>query len=93
MTCAGLLGKHNSITTNEIIDRNVLATMISLIRSIKHKNQLAGLAVVSGLALSSASAAKKLLTTDLLNGLEVTLLGLADALAKIRFLIFARALD
>ena len=68
---AGLLGRHNSITTNEIIDRNVLATMISLIQSVKHKNQLAGLKVISGLALSSETAAKKLLTKELLSGLKV----------------------
>ena len=69
----GLLGRHNSITTNEIIDRNVLATMVSLIQSVKHKNQLAGLKVVSGLALSSEAAAKKLLTKELLTGLKVAL--------------------
>lgn len=68
---AGLLGRHNSITTNEIIDRNVLATMVSLIQSVKHKNQLAGLKVISGLALSSETAAKKLLTKELLGGLKV----------------------
>ena len=68
---AGLLGRHNSITTNEIIDRNVLTTMVSLIQSVKHKNQLAGLKVISGLALSSETAAKKLLTKELLVGLKV----------------------
>ena len=45
--------------------------MISLIQSVKHKNQLAGLKVISGLALSSETAAKKLLTKELLSGLKV----------------------
>ncbi len=45
--------------------------MVSLIQSVKHKNQLAGLKVISGLALSSETAAKKLLTKELLIGLKV----------------------
>ena len=68
---AGLLGRHNSITTNEIIDSDVLSTMVSLISSLKHKNQLAGLAVISGLALSSEAAARKLLTPEVLKCLKV----------------------
>ena len=51
--------------------------MVSLIQSVKHKNQLAGLKVISGLALSSETAAKKLLTKELLNGLKVHLDGLS----------------
>jgi hypothetical protein len=66
-----LLGEHNSITTNELISQNVLATLVSLISSVKHKSQLAGLGVISGLALSSETAPKKLLTKDLLTGLKV----------------------
>ena len=68
---AGLLGRHNSITTNEIIDSDVLSTMVTLISSLKHKNQLAGLAVISGLALSSEAAARKLLTAEVLKCLKV----------------------
>lgn len=66
-----MLGRHNSITTNEIIDNNVLSAMLALIGSVKHKNQLAGLAVISGLAMSSEAAAKKLLTSDALHCLKV----------------------
>jgi len=49
----------------------VLATLVSLIGSVKHKSQLAGLGVISGLALSSETAARKLLTKDLLTALKV----------------------
>ena len=71
LSIAGLLGRHNSITTNEIIDSDVLSTMVTLISSLKHKNQLAGLAVISGLALSSEAAARKLLTPEVLKCLKV----------------------
>ncbi|KAK9861855.1 hypothetical protein WJX84_002096 [Apatococcus fuscideae] len=57
-----LLGTHNSITTNEIIESNVLSAMLSLISSCKHKSQLAGLRVLGVLALTSDAAAAKLLT-------------------------------
>lgn len=49
--------------------------MVSLIQSVKHKNQLAGLKVVAGLALSSVAAARKLLTKELLGGLKVNMSG------------------
>lgn len=71
---AGLLGRHNSITSNEIIESNVLSAMLALIRSVKHKSQLAGLAVISGLALSSEAAAKKLLTPEVLQALKASVL-------------------
>jgi hypothetical protein len=51
----------------------VLATLVSLIGSVKHKSQLAGLGVISGLALSSETAARKLLTNHLLTALKVRL--------------------
>ena len=70
-THAGLLGRHNSLTSNEIIESDVLSAMLSLIGSVKHKNQLAGLAVISGLALSSEAAARKLLTPETLGCLKV----------------------
>ena len=41
--CAGLLGRHNSLTSLEIIEGDVLSAMMRLITSTKHKNQLAGL--------------------------------------------------
>ena len=41
--CAGLLGRHNSLTSLEIIEGDVLSAMLRLITSTKHKNQLAGL--------------------------------------------------
>ena len=63
--CAGLLGTHNSITTNEIIESDVLSAMLTLISSIKHKSQLAGLRVIGALALTSDAAAGKLLTSRL----------------------------
>ena len=46
--------------------------MVALIQSKKHKNQLAGLSVIAGLALSSEAAARKLLTPDLLSSLMVS---------------------
>ena len=67
----GLLGRHNSITTDEIIESDVLAAMNGLIGSMKHANQLAGLQVVAGLALASDSAARRLLSPELLQNLMV----------------------
>lgn len=72
LPCAGLLGHHNSITTNEIIEGGVLAAMLTLISSYKLKGQLAGLRVVASLALISDSAARKLLTPRLQTVLEVS---------------------
>ncbi len=63
---AGLLGRHNSITSEEIIQSDVLAAMLSLICSVKHKSQLAGLQVIAGLALTSEAAAQRLLTPEVL---------------------------
>ena len=40
---AGLLGRHNSLTSLEIIEGDVLSAMLRLIASTKHKSQLAGL--------------------------------------------------
>lgn len=74
LTClchAGLLGRHNSLTSQEIIASNVMSAMISLIGSLRHKRQLAGLHVISGLALSSESAARKLLSAEVLGSLQV----------------------
>lgn len=68
---AGLLGQHNTIASEEIIQGGVLAAMLSLICSAKHKSQLAGLQVLSNLALVSNTAAKKLLSHRLLAALEV----------------------
>ncbi len=39
----GLLGRHNSLTSLEIIEGDVLSAMLRLITSTKHKSQLAGL--------------------------------------------------
>jgi hypothetical protein len=68
VTCfrAGLLGRYNSFTSDEIIQSDVLRTMLSLMRSLKHKSQLAGLHVIAGLALTSEVAARKLLTPQVL---------------------------
>ena len=71
---AGLLGQHNSITSNEIIEGGVLAAMLSLICSAKHKSQLAGLQVLASLALVSNTAAQKLMSQRLLAALQVRLL-------------------
>ena len=68
---AGLLGQHNSITSNEIIEGGVLAAMLSLICSAKHKSQLAGLQVLASLALVSNTAAQKLMSQRLLAALQV----------------------
>ena len=68
---AGLLGQHNSIASNEIIEGGVLAAMLSLICSAKHKSQLAGLQVLASLALVSNTAAQKLMTQRLLAALQV----------------------
>ena len=66
LCCAGLLGRHNGITSEEIIQSDVLAAMLSLIGSVKHKSQLAGLQVIAGLALTSEAAAQRLLTPEVL---------------------------
>lgn len=63
---AGLLGRHNSFTSDEIIQSDVLRTMLTLMSSLKHKSQLAGLQVIAGLALTSEAAAQKLLTPQVL---------------------------
>lgn len=68
---AGLLGQHNSIASNEIIEGGVLAAMLSLICSAKHKSQLAGLQVLASLALVSHTAAQKLMSQRLLAALQV----------------------
>lgn len=44
----------------------MLSAMLSLMRSVKHKSQLAGLHVITGLALTSEASARKLLTPDVL---------------------------
>ena len=62
----GLLGRHNGITSEEIIQSDVLSAMLSLICSVKHKSQLAGLQVIAGLALTSEAAAQRLLTPEVL---------------------------
>ena len=72
VSTAGLLGQHNTIASEEIIQGGVLAAMLSLICSAKHKSQLAGLQVLSSLALVSSTAAKKLLSQRLLAALEVS---------------------
>jgi hypothetical protein len=64
--CAGLLGRHDSFTSDEIIQGDVLSAMLSLMRSVKHKSQLAGLHVIAGLALTSEASARKLLTPNVL---------------------------
>ena len=48
-----------------MIQGDVLRTMLDLICSLKHKSQLAGLGVLAGLAMTSAEAAKKLLSPKL----------------------------
>ncbi len=40
--------------------------MLSLMCSVKHKSQLAGLHVIAGLALTSDASARKLLTPNVL---------------------------
>ncbi len=62
----GLLGRHDSFTSDEIIQGDVLSAMLSLMRSVKHKSQLAGLHVIAGLALTSEASARKLLTPHVL---------------------------
>ena len=65
MLSTGLLGKSELFTSDEIIQSDVLRTMLDLICSLKHKSQLAGLGVLAGLALTSAETAKKLLSPKL----------------------------
>ncbi|EIE23713.1 hypothetical protein COCSUDRAFT_41874 [Coccomyxa subellipsoidea C-169] len=66
----GLLGRHDSFTSDEIIQGDVLSAMLSLMRSVKHKSQLAGLHVIAGLALTSEASARKLLTPHVLQALQ-----------------------
>ena len=61
----GLLGKSELFTSDDIIQSDVLRTMLDLICSLKHKSQLAGLGVLAGLAMTSAEMAKKLLSPKL----------------------------
>ncbi|KAK9820032.1 hypothetical protein WJX72_005289 [[Myrmecia] bisecta] len=61
----GLLGRHNSLTSAEIVQSDVLSAMLSLITSPKIKSQLAGFQVVASLALTSDAAAKKLCSLQL----------------------------
>lgn len=68
----GLLGQHNTIAGNEIIESGVMAAMLSLICSAKHKSQLAGLQVLASLALVSDAAAQKLMSQRLLTALQVS---------------------
>ncbi|KAK9839624.1 hypothetical protein WJX81_001442 [Elliptochloris bilobata] len=91
----GLLGRHNSLTSLEIIEGDVLSAMMRLITSTKHKNQLAGLQVVAGLALASEASAVKLLTPDMLKALNAAVRSGADdvkaaALETMGNLAFAR---
>ena len=69
---AGLLGRHNTIASNEIIQSGVMAAMLSLICSAKHKSQMAGLQVLAVLALVSDAAAQKLMSERLLTALQVS---------------------
>ena len=69
---AGLLGRSNSLTSQEIIASDVLSAMVTLLASTQHKRQRAGLDVISGLALSSDSAARKLLTPQTLQHLQAS---------------------
>ena len=71
-SCAGLLGRHNTIASNEIIQSGVMAAMLSLICSAKHKSQMAGLQVLAVLALVSDAAAQKLMSQRLLTALQVS---------------------
>ncbi len=68
---AGLLGQHNTIASTEIIQGGVMAAMLTLICSPKHKSQLAGLQVLASLALVSDAAAQKLMSERLLTALQV----------------------
>ena len=72
--CVGLLGRSNSLTSQEIIASDVLSAMVTLLASTQHKRQRAGLDVISGLALSSDSAARKLLTPQTLQHLQACFL-------------------
>ena len=65
MDLPGLLGKSELFTSDDIIQSDVLRTMLDLICSLKHKSQLAGLGVLAGLAMTSAEMAKKLLSPKL----------------------------
>lgn len=71
-SCTGLLGRSNSLTSQEIIASDVMKAMVSLIGSLRHKRQLAGLRVIAGLALSSDSAARKLLSPEVLGCIQAS---------------------
>ena len=62
---AGLLGRSALFSSDEMIQGDVLRTMLDLICSLRHKSQLAGLGVLAGLAMTSAEAAIKLLSRKL----------------------------
>ena len=62
---AGLLGRSALFSSDEMIQGDVLRTMLDLICSLRHKSQLAGLGVLAGLAMTSPEAAKKLLSPKL----------------------------
>ena len=57
----------------------MLSAMVTLLASTQHKRQRAGLDVISGLALSSDSAAKKLLTPQTLQHLQVRPMAVTSA--------------
>ena len=62
---AGLLGRGALFSSDEMIQGDVLRTMLDLICSLRHKSQLAGLGVLAGLAMTSPEAARKLLSPKL----------------------------
>ncbi|KAL0020138.1 hypothetical protein WJX77_006173 [Trebouxia sp. C0004] len=74
----GLLGQHNTIASTEIIQGGVMAAMLTLICSAKHKSQLAGLQVLASLALVSDAAAQKLMSQRLLTALQELIRSGAD---------------
>lgn len=61
--------------------------MLSLMCSVKHKSQLAGLHVIAGLALTSEASARKLLTPNVLQVCPETLPG---ELGSSRVILFKR---
>ena len=61
----------------------MLSAMVTLLASTQHKRQRAGLDVISGLALSSDSAAKKLLTPQTLQHLQVRIRGVEKGLKRV----------
>ena len=61
----GYWARAQLFTSDEIIQSDVLRTMLDLICSLRHKSQLAGLGVLAGLAMTSPEAARKLLSPKL----------------------------